>query len=366
MRCRQQLQLDTGELAVKTGINSDRIVAFEGGKVEPSGDEILILSDVLMQDYNFFISNEQKSASEQVDILYRKFGGEISKDDRWIIQQFIFQCECEEFVLKGIGFSQIPFSFFPKGKYYKQHGTDAANKLREALGLSGNQVISDPYYSLRQVGIHIFRRRLMNSRISGLFINHPIAGRCVLVNYDEDTFRQNFTVAHEVAHAIFDVNESINVSFVSDSNLDLREVRANSFAANFLVPKQFLASKNITWTRDIILSTSRKLQVNPQVLLISLREINAITNDDYRALSSAKLSAHEKEDPELTNLPTKIRQSKERLLELGLSSFYVRKCHEAYSNGVISASRMAEMFLVGYSELPTILELFNLKLHHEN
>jgi hypothetical protein len=85
----------------------------------------------------------------------------------------------------------------------------------------------------RSIGIHVFRRRFDNSSISGVYVKHPVAGSCVLVNYSEDIYRQRFTAAHQAAHAISDQDEEVIVSFVLANN-DLREVRANTFAPSFL------------------------------------------------------------------------------------------------------------------------------------
>ena len=70
------------------------------------------------------------------------------------------------------------------------------------------RVAMDIYRDFRSIGAHIFRRHLLNSNISGLFVAHPTAGACLLVNYDEDVYRQRFSVAHEMAHAIFDQSDA--------------------------------------------------------------------------------------------------------------------------------------------------------------
>jgi transcriptional regulator with XRE-family HTH domain len=97
-RCRSQLELSIAEVQQKTGIDEARLTKLEEGELEPTGDEVLIFSDLFRQNYNFFISNQQKAASEQIDILYRRFGGDFAKEDRQAIQEFIFLCENEQFI----------------------------------------------------------------------------------------------------------------------------------------------------------------------------------------------------------------------------------------------------------------------------
>lgn len=72
-------------------------------------------------------------------------------------------------------------------------------------------------------------------------IRHPEVGRCILVNYDEDVYRQRFTAAHELAHALMEDSE-FNVSLSRDGS-NLVEVRANAFASHYLVPPPHLPAQ---------------------------------------------------------------------------------------------------------------------------
>ncbi|MFL5738625.1 MAG: helix-turn-helix domain-containing protein [Flavisolibacter sp.] len=365
-RCRNQLQLSTNEVADRTGIEENRLVRLEKGEEEPSGDEVLIFADLYKQNYNYFISNQQKSASEQVDILYRKFGNDFTKGDRWAIQEFIFLCESEHFIFKNIGQRILDFNFIPSGTFFKSHGQEAAKKLRTELNLADYDIVIDPYATFRQLGLHIFRRKLSNSKISGLFINHPAAGKCVLINYDEDIYRQNFTLTHEVGHTIFDAVDEINISFENWSKDDLKEIRANSFASSFLVPKTIFSKLNVaSWSQDHIVKVAKQLQVNPTVLLIAMKDAGIISKESSFALSHLKIPKQEKIDPELKNLSQNYLEAKITLLQKGLSTFYVRSAFECYNRGIISAGRLSEMLLCNEAELVQMLKLFNLQLSYD-
>lgn len=366
---REQLSLEVIEISEKTGINLERLIALEGGKLEPTGDEILIFSDFFKQDYNFFISNEQKNGIEQVDILYRKHGNDFSKEDRWAIREFLFLCESEQFIFDSLQIRKVEFDFTPFGPYFKSHGKQGASALRERLNLADNQIIPNPYQIFRQLGVHIFRRKLRNSNISGLFINHPVAGKCILVNYNEDIFRQNFTLAHEMGHAIFDYDKEINVSFENGSwsKSDLSEIRANSFASHFLIPKSIFRGidfKNITEKQ--LTNLAMQIQVNVEPLLISLKNGNLISYDQKQSFRSLKIHRNDKLDPELKGISEKYYSIKLKLLERGLSDFYVKNCYEAYSRGLISSGRLADILLCNERELNDIMSLFNLKLSYDN
>jgi IrrE N-terminal-like domain len=175
----------------------------------------LVLADFFACDYRFFISNERLAAFEQTDSLYRMHGAEFSKVDRRSILEFIFLCECEQQLERELDRPIAPFEFIPRGNYFKGQGTEAADALRKHFGYKPNSVPSNVYADFRKLGFHVFRRRLTNSNISGLTIRHPYAGTCILVNYDEDIYRQRFTAAHEAAHGILDRDQDVVVSFGS-------------------------------------------------------------------------------------------------------------------------------------------------------
>lgn len=366
-RTRKQLILSVQEVSDETGLNVERLSLIEAGKIEPTGDEILILSDHYRIDYRFFISNQTKSGSEQVETLYRKFGNDFSKSDRRAVQDFIFLCECEQFLWNSLGEKHRKFTYKQTGEFYKGHSVEGALALRNFLDYRPETIPIDLYCDLRSTGLHIFRQRLSNSDISGLFLKHPEAGKCVLINFDDDPYRQNFTLAHEVGHSIFDYEQDVNVSRAGDNKQDLREVRANTFASNFLIPRPALRALNISrWTDEIILNVAGQLKVTAQALLIALKSDNFINNSEHLKFKGLKLSAHEKEDSELGFSSGRIKGSKQVLLEKGLSLSYIQLCHRAYSEHIISRNRMAEMLLSSEEELQDLLDLFSIKLTYAN
>src|SRR5690242_3067787 len=221
---RDQLKETVTEVAEVTGIPPERLEEMEAGRVEPTGDEILILADHFHCDFRYFISNERVAPFEQTDTLYRRHGDDFRKEDRRAVQEFLYLCETEALLMQELGRATIQFDFVPRGSYMKKHGENAAAALRQALGYGDREVRRDVFSDFRSIGIHVFRRKLGNSNISGLFIRHPIAGRCALVNYSEDVYRQRFSAAHEVAHAILDVDQEATVSLEDYPGTDLKEV----------------------------------------------------------------------------------------------------------------------------------------------
>jgi Zn-dependent peptidase ImmA (M78 family)/transcriptional regulator with XRE-family HTH domain len=351
---REQLKTSLDEVSDGTGISTQALATLENAERRPTGDEVLILADYYQCDYQFFISNEKLAPFEQTETLYRRHGNESSKEDRWTIQEFLFLCECEEFLLNTLPNRDYkPFRFSKVGNYFKGHGAQAATGLREHFGYSSIQVSSDIYDDFRRLGFHIFRSQLGNSNISGLYIKHPTAGKCILVNYSEDVYRQRFTAAHESAHAILDEEEDFIVSFVWDKS-NLVETRANTFASRYLMPPDFLRNipDSSNWNTDKAIHWANRLKVSTEALAIALKNTNLISQSTEIEIKAVKVPSDRKIDPELpASLSPASRLRREQSLKRGLSTFYVNLCLDAYEQDFISAGRLAEMLLVSEREL---------------
>ncbi len=366
-RYREQFNATVAEVAAGTGIPEDMLHAYEQGIREPTGDHILIIADYFKCDYKFFLSNETLAPFEQTDTLFRIHGNDLTAEDRWAIQEFLFLCECEETLLNMVPvLNRKPFSFTKRGTFYKDHGKDAAAALRRHLGYEANAIGMDVFTDLRRIGLHVFRRQLSNSAISGLFIRHPFAGACVLVNYSEDVYRQRFTAAHEAGHAILDDGKDVNVSFVQEGK-NLSEIRANIFASRYLMPQEFLTSipQPRQWSPTKAVDWASRLKVSTAALSFALLDAKLITNDIAKQLREVSVPQDAKVDAELpASLSAASRARKSDMLKRGLSSFYVDLCFRAYRHGEISAGRLAEMLLVASQDVHIVAELYGESVAH--
>ena len=363
---RTQLDESVEEVAAATGINPTRLTAIESGEQEPTGDEVLIIADHFRCDFKFFLSDERLAPFEQTTTLYRAHGGDFTKSDRRAVQDFLYLCETEAFLMETLGRPRKEFQFTPKGEKVKKHAADAAVALRILLGYPDHAVPIDIYDDFRSIGIHVFRRKLGNSKISGLFIMHPVAGKCALVNVNEDVYRQRFSAGHEAAHAIFDSNQVASVSFVRADENDQLEVRANRFASCYLMPPAFLAQlpDPKLWADDDVLKWANKLRVSCEALAYALKSARLIDWEKCKHFRSLRVPRDQKVDPELpASLSPTQRERKEHLLNLGLSDFYVSLCFESLRQGKISVGRLAEALLSTEAEAAQIAALYGCALH---
>jgi hypothetical protein len=191
-----------------------------------------------------------------------------------------------------------------------------------------------------------------------------------LVNYSEDIFRQRFTVAHEVAHIIFDIdNKSDGVYISSKWDKDkLKEHRADTFASNYLIPEELLKSipDNRNWSPEKIIEWATKIKVNPEPLSIALKKQRYINDALCETYSKVKIPKQNKIDSEFVGLSPKSVERKNYLFQKGISQRYINKCCLAYQRNLISIAKMAELLLVNIEELLEMNDIFRLGIQYEN
>jgi len=116
-----------------------------------------------------------------------------------------------------------------------QQGQRLAAEERRRLGL-GSAPLPDLADLLESQGVRTGLVKLLED-VSGLTLSDRNIGLFVVANRAHHHLRRRFSFAHEYAHVVADRDRSGLVSRASDRD-DLIEVRANSFAASFLMPEE--------------------------------------------------------------------------------------------------------------------------------
>jgi Zn-dependent peptidase ImmA (M78 family) len=357
-------------VADATGISTDVLTDLEAGAATPSGDQVLILADYFNRDFTWLIEDEAPDPDENASQLLRSEGGELTSLDRHSIAEFVHLCKSQALLEELL--EQRPhvaqFSWAPaRSRTPTQQGIDCARAFRQGHGLPSNELIPDIFQWLRDVGIRVFRRALRSdSAISGLFVRHPEAGHCILINYSQDIYRQRFSAAHEAGHALMDEGKPFNVSHTDNSDSGWIEGRANSFASAFLMPPELLAILGTPeqWCRpEKIIYAADRLSVSIPALLSALRRDNLIDEATRTNLREQRLQLPEKREPELAGgLSTRELERKQAMLRLGLHRSYVLQGLEAHHRGLISLAKLADMLLVDSSDVSDIASLFGTRI----
>ena len=114
-------------------------------------------------------------------------------------------------------------------------GERLADEERRRLGL-GIASLPELAELLESQGVHTGLVDLPDD-VSGLTLSDRQSGLFVVVNRTHHPLRRRFSFAHEYAHVIVDRDRFGSISRASSRD-DLVEVRANAFAAGFLMPEE--------------------------------------------------------------------------------------------------------------------------------
>lgn len=191
------------------------------------------------------------------------------------------------------GLKQSPFAV--TGTYEARE--DARRKAEEArahlrLGLGP---VGDMDRVCEMLGVTVLRAPLgqdLSRTISGAFFNHPEVGFSILVNLQTTPGRRRFTVAHELAHALFHSDQNYVLSFATK---DPKERFADTFAGEFLMPSEGIRrvmeengfGPTITDPADVI-HLQRFFDVSYASALVRLRQARLLTEKSYEEFKDVR------------------------------------------------------------------------------
>ncbi len=174
--------------------------------------------------------------------------------------------------VRGIGLPQYPTLFAEVRKRGDAaaspavQGQLAAEAFRTLSGLSKGQrgigEVIRPH--LRTSGLLLVESPLPESGIEGCSFKVDIRGEtraCLFANlYKSTWFRRNSVIAHELCHAIFDIDtEQVSLDYWDENTNSLSEQRAQAFARDLLVPRSVLLHYTSQLSIDWSALSSRQL-----------------------------------------------------------------------------------------------------------
>ena len=288
------------ELSEKCGISQMAITHYENGSRKPDIEIIEKLAralDVYVAD--FLSSYSQDLVFEHGD--FRK-KSTLSKSEQEFVRESVEEYFNRFFVaVDSLGGS--PIAKAPKCKTllattdYEQDGL----MLRKHLGFALDGPIDDLVWRLEYKGILVMPLRIENDKFSGMngFVNNiPY----IVINEDMSTLRKRTTIAHELAHLMFDWKR-----FKGDE-----EKHATAIAGAFLLPqtdlRQRLGLKKTHITQDMKMICS-EYKVSFYLLVTRAKQVGIISDniakDFYITANKVKLNKNEpnwggkEEEPEL-------------------------------------------------------------------
>ena len=141
---------------------------------------------------------------------------------------------------------------------------------------------------LSKFGFKIFQSDLEPDDLAAYIVVDPHfedtfgSSKITCVDINDSIGHKIFSLAHELAHYIFDFNESEKLIFYDtyyrhDHDDQLEEKRANQFAANLLMPEEVFRKEYAKCKKDSKVDTvselSRRFQVSPKAVLMRFKEL---------------------------------------------------------------------------------------------
>ncbi|MDP2884294.1 MAG: XRE family transcriptional regulator [Ignavibacteria bacterium] len=363
---RIDLRLTQDQLAELVQLPRPSISNIESGNRAVDSMELVQIARALKKPISFFLELPiEQIQDEPLTVLYRS--DEISETDRSAVDNFISLSKDYSALENLLGLqdsSLLPCWGAPLRSKWEAivQGEKAASDLRGYLNI-GNGPVPDLDNILEQRGIKVVLRPLPDSKVWGFSITSAEFGHAIFVNTNCTRERQLFTLAHEVGHLIMDRGHTATVLTEKEAKDEdtheqetLAEVRANSFAAAFLMP-------------DVAVKAAL-LQLG--VTGGAQEQISAATIDYLRKQFGA---SYEAMFWQLVNLRVITKKDRERFLpyavedaapvggvtSLLLPERYKTLAVEAYRRAKISIGKLADLLRIDIYEARRLVKQFGIQ-----
>lgn len=241
-RARSDSGLGQEDVANALGVSRAMVSYWEAGSRVPNDRQLAALSRLLRSPIAVLIGAEEPTPAPDVAaMLLRGADQEVPDDATPGVREFVEfldayadLADATKFRIRGM--RQSPFvsgAGFESGEDARRKAEEVRAYLQVGLGPIGD---IDGLCEL--LGVTVYRAPLgedLARTVSGAFYAHPTVGFSILVNLDMTPGRRRFTVAHELAHALF---HSESKYIVSTAGKPPRERFADAFAGEFLMPTE--------------------------------------------------------------------------------------------------------------------------------
>jgi Zn-dependent peptidase ImmA (M78 family) len=231
-------------VAERLGVHRPTISEIEAGRRGVSSEELYQLARIYATTVGALLGDAVPGEQEALRVLFRGDGG-FTAPGKVAAQRFLARCRAERDLEEMLG--TVPAvqvrPVYQTGPMESKldairQGERVAAEERRRLDL-GSEPIRNIFELIEAQGIHLGPIEDGDDlAVDGLYFETDDLGACIAVNPTRDQatgFRSAFTAAHEFAHWVLRDVMVEGFTFLPGSG-DLREVRANAFAAAFLMP----------------------------------------------------------------------------------------------------------------------------------
>jgi len=291
---RERAGFSQQEVATLVGQLRPVISNWESGTRRPNDQQLVKLAAIYRTTVVELLGGEQRSRPDFEKLVFRSAGERLDTPAKYEIQRWLAFLDGYGDLLDALGeppgMTEAPFSLRPgflNKEDIRRKAEDARAFFRLGLGPVGDIAgLADLH------GISIYLAPLgadLKSTVSGAFLGHDRAGFSILVNAETTPGRRQFTLAHELGHALFH-GDGVYVDYFG--RREGTEKFASAFAAEFLVPTQSLRATveayGLQKVRDpeVIVHLQRLFRVSYAMMLVRLADANLATPEDIERLKT--------------------------------------------------------------------------------
>ncbi|MBX7257354.1 MAG: ImmA/IrrE family metallo-endopeptidase [Candidatus Hydrogenedentes bacterium] len=239
---RESAQVTQEAAAEALALPRTAIVHIEAGNRAVSTLELVELAKLYGRDVASFFTEEEAAKPDEDALLTLYRVDPLFRDNPQVKESV---SKCIEICREGMALEEIldlsrrtgPPAYHvepPRSPAEAvQQGERTAADERKRIGI-GDSPVPDMADLITTQGVWASGAELPDE-MSGLFLRHPAIGLTILVNYHHAATRKRFSYAHEYAHCLLDRTQPVSITTSHNQN-NLSEVRANAFAAAFLMP----------------------------------------------------------------------------------------------------------------------------------
>lgn len=243
---RENAGLTQQEVAEEVGVARTAVVHMETGKRAVNSLELAEMAQL----YGRGIAEFLNEGVFEEDPLVALFRATPDYAEDWPLRKELLRCIdlCREAASleKLLGLATSPAFFVSYGLGAPSSRWEAINQGRYLAEQERNRLDLGtwPVWGIAEIIAHQGVRVTeydMPDAVSGLFFHSEGTGFAIVINRDHSRSRRLFSYAHEYCHLLADPERFGGISHAGNRN-ELAEVRANAFAAHFLMPEQGVRS----------------------------------------------------------------------------------------------------------------------------
>jgi Zn-dependent peptidase ImmA (M78 family)/DNA-binding XRE family transcriptional regulator len=303
---RKRRRLNQEDVAALLGVTRVLVSHWENGKRRPAEHVLERLAQIYGVTLEELLAEVfEPSGSDLVELLYRDAEGGIDPQAHAGLEDFVrflgeFAHLATDLDEDLAPLTQSPFKLRP-GFTSKDDVRRKALEVRDWLRI-GLGPVGDLPGILDGIGITVYRTGLgsdLSTGVSGAFLQHPVVGMSIAVNVETTPGRQLFTLAHELAHALFHSDREHHlVSYWT--RRDDKERFADQWAGEFLVPVEGLrqTAEQLGVDRRLeaedVIQLQRHFGVSYGMMLLRLRHVglvNPARHEELKRVSPVALAA---------------------------------------------------------------------------